>query len=86
MSSYTYDVARTNGVAGQFQLTAKLDDAHGGPITFVGSSYGGPIVMVTAAYPDGVRVSDPDRFGGEGLTPAWVRAFCGTLDVMAERN
>lgn len=70
-------IRRTNGVAGQFAYTVQArysdEDAH--PVQFVGSSYGGPVVMITDAFPQGVFVTDPGRFGT--FSPAWVRRFFG---------
>lgn len=72
-------ITRTNGVAGQFQLSTTLTYPNGDslPIGFVSSTYGGPIMIVTPDFPDGFRVDEPTRFGGDGLTPEWVSAFIG---------
>lgn len=63
-------IKRTNGVAGQYQLTATTPD---GTLTFVGSEYGGPIVMITPTGAE-IFVSDPGRFGAV-LDPEWIRQF-----------
>lgn len=73
--SAVLSVKRRNGVAGQFELEARVRYADEDPRTvgFVGSTYGGPVVLV---MPNGLQVfvTDPGRFG-EKLDEAWVRAF-----------
>ena len=44
-------------------------------VSFIGSVYGGPVIMATAAFPEGVYVDAPGRFGIFGAT--WVKRFFG---------
>lgn len=70
-----HSIRRTNGIAGQFAITAEVsypgEDKRA--VTFTGSTYGGPVVMVTPAMPRGMFVSDPSRFGEFGTE--WARRF-----------
>jgi hypothetical protein len=77
MSAEIIKITRQNGVAGQLSYTAKVRYPGEDPseLTFVGSVYGGLVVMVTDAFPRGVFVKDPSRFGK--LSPQWVRRFFG---------
>lgn len=68
-------ITRTNGVADAISYSVPVT-YQGEPtstVTFVGNEHGKPIVMITPANPDGVFVTDPERFGSFG--PEWVRRF-----------
>ena len=80
MAADIIKVTRHNGVAGQLAYTAKVryPGEDPGDVTFVGSVYGGAVVMVTEAFPRGVFVKDPSRFGK--FSPKWVRRFFGAED------
>lgn len=71
-------VKRTDGIAGQYQITATVqypgEDA--ATVTFVGSFYGGPIVMRTPTSQTFVSQSVTDRIGST-LDESWVRRFFG---------
>lgn len=75
MNTTVQSVTKTGGIAGQVRLTAAVQypGEDTSTVSFVGSIYGGPVVMVTAGFPEGVFVTDPDRFGEFG--PEWVRRF-----------
>ena len=77
MAADIIKITRQNGVAGQLAYTAKVryPDEDPSELTFVGSVYGGVVVMVTEAFPRGVFVTDPSRFGK--FSPQWVRRFFG---------
>lgn len=72
-------VKRTNGVGGQFQVTAHVQygETTPQPVTFVGSVYGGPVVMVHPTMGQ-TLVSDPSRFGEFG--EEWVHRFFERLN------
>lgn len=80
MAANIIKITRHNGVAGQLAYTAKVryPDEDPSDLTFVGSVYGGVVVMVTEAFPDGVFVKDPSRFGK--FSPKWVKRFVGDED------
>ena len=75
------DLKRKNGIAGQFQITARVRyDYPDAPsavtlATFVGSTYGGAPVMVLESGLQ-AHVSDAGRFGDFATAPTdWVRRF-----------
>jgi hypothetical protein len=72
-SPHIYFVRRTSGIAGQFQVKARIGYPDEAPreVVFVGSVYGGPVVMQSG--PHETFVTDPGRFGDFGET--WVRRF-----------
>lgn len=73
-------VWRTNGVADQYAISAKVHYhlAPASVVTFVSNTHGGPIVMVTNTNGTErqtlVSSAVLDRIGHE-LTEDWVRAF-----------
>lgn len=77
------DIKRTNGIAGAFEVSARVQYPDDDPVTarFVGSIYGGPIVV---AMPSGAQTfvaqGVTDRIGST-LNPEWVRRFFGPRDA-----
>lgn len=70
-------VKRTNGIAGQYAMTASVqyEGESAETITFVGSTYGGRPIMVTPNGTQTIVSRDVcDRIGSK-LDEAWVRAF-----------
>lgn len=67
---------RANGVAGQFayNVLVSYDDAVPTIVTFTSSIYGAPVVMLTPSCPEGIFVTDADRFGPE-LNREWIGKF-----------
>lgn len=81
-------VKRTNGIAGQFQVTAHVQygESTPQPVTFVGSVYGGPVAMVDF---HGVQhlVSSPSRFGEFATEPEeWVYRYFETPKGLPQRR
>jgi hypothetical protein len=82
-SPHIYHVRKRAGIAGQFQVDARVGYPDEAPrdVSFVGSVYGGPVVMrwntEDARWPEGrtveTFVTDPGRFGDFGTE--WVRRF-----------
>jgi hypothetical protein len=76
-------IKKINGIAGQYQINAKVQYEGEEPETvgFVGSVYGGPIVMV---MPSGMQTfvsgAVTDRLGSK-LDESWVRRFFGPREA-----
>ena len=76
-------VHRSNGIAGEFQVSASVQYPGEDPSTvaFVGSVYGGPIVMVTpAGHQVFVSSRVTDRIGAK-LDAGWVARFFGQMSA-----
>lgn len=80
MGVQVLNVQKTAGVAGEVRYTAvvRYGDEDASTVSFFGSLFGepGPVLMITEAFPEGVFVTDPGRFGTK-FGPDWVRKFFG---------